>query len=335
MIAHRKALTRLLGTCAPRMAMRLAFGHGAAAAAPSPFPRPLLVRSSRSYSSAPPSEPAVRDAVPDPAPGTAAATPSTPAASAAPAAAASRDRSPAPIYGAFRLGSGGAAGAGEVHENIYTIPNAMSLARLVSTPFVGYFIVTEQFTPALALFAVSAVTDALDGYIARNFNMRSVLGTILDPMADKALMTTLTVSLGYVGLIPLPLAVLIIGRDAGLVISSFVVRYKSLPPPKTFARFWDFSLPSAEVRPTLISKANTVLQLGLVGGALAAPVAAGTALATMWATWAPALHWTVAATTLWSGLSYVFSRDAVRYLHPPPKDAEPGAAANAKAEKSE
>ncbi|KAJ3366386.1 hypothetical protein GGF32_005388 [Allomyces javanicus] len=331
MIAHRKSLTRFLGTCSPRMA---AFGHSAAAA-PSPFLRPLLVHGCcRPYSSAPPPQPAVRNVVPDPAPGTSAAVPSTPA-SAAPAAAASRDRSPAPIYGAFRLSSGGAADAGEVHENIYTIPNAMSLARLVSTPFVGYFIVTEQFTPALALFAVSAVTDALDGYIARNFNMRSVLGTILDPMADKALMTTLTVSLGYVGLIPLPLAVLIIGRDAGLVISSFVVRYKSLPPPKTFARFWDFSLPSAEVRPTLISKANTVLQLGLVGGALAAPVAAGTALATMWAAWAPALHWTVATTTLWSGLSYVFSRDAVRYLHPPPKDAEPGAAAGAKVGKNE
>ncbi|KNE57307.1 hypothetical protein AMAG_03032 [Allomyces macrogynus ATCC 38327] len=333
MIAHRKSLTRLLGTCSPRMPTRLAFGH-CSAVAPSPFPRLLLARGScRPYSSAPPSEPSVRNVVPDPAPGTSAAAPST-TASAAPAAA-PRDRSPAPIYGAFRLGNSGVAGAGEVHENIYTIPNAMSLARLVSTPFVGYFIVTEQFTPALALFAVSAVTDALDGYIARNFNMRSVLGTILDPMADKALMTTLTVSLGYVGLIPLPLAVLIIGRDAGLVISSFVVRYKSLPPPKTFARFWDISLPSAEVRPTLISKANTVLQLGLVGGALAAPVAAGTALATMWAAYAPALHWTVAATTLWSGLSYVFSRDAVRYLHPPPKDAEPGAGKGAKAEKSD
>ncbi|KAJ3371186.1 hypothetical protein GGF31_003609 [Allomyces arbusculus] len=333
MIAHRKSLTRLLGTCSPPLATRLAFGLSPAATAPR-ISRPLLVRGCcRPYLSAPPSQPAVRDVIPDPAPGTSSATPPSIPASAAPAAAASRDRSPAPIYGAFRLGSG-AAGAGEVHENIYTIPNAMSLARLVSTPFVGYFIVTEQFTPALALFAVSAVTDALDGYIARNFNMRSVLGTILDPMADKALMTTLTMSLGYVGLIPLPLAVLIIGRDAGLVISSFVVRYKSLPPPKTFARFWDFSLPSAEVRPTLISKANTVLQLGLVGGALAAPVAAGTALATVWAAWAPALHWTVAATTLWSGLSYVFSRDAVRYLHPPPKDAEPGAGTVDKAGKS-
>ncbi|KAI9183329.1 hypothetical protein H9P43_004246 [Blastocladiella emersonii ATCC 22665] len=204
-----------------------------------------------------------------------------------------------------------------VHENIYTIPNAMSFARLLSTPALGYLIVQGKYDWALGLFAVSAVTDMLDGFIARNLNMRSVLGTILDPMADKALMTTLTVSLGWAGLIPLPLAALIIGRDAGLVVASFFIRYKSLPPPKTISRFWDFSLPSAEVRPTLISKANTALQLLYVGAALSAPALAGAvpAVAAAWAVAELPLQAAVATTTVWSGLSYVYSKDAVRYLH--------------------
>ena len=58
---------------------------------------------------------------------------------------------------------------------------------------------------------------------------------------------------------------LILGRDVLLGLAAFYYRYISLPPPKTIARYWDFSLPSAEVRPTEISKVNTALQLLLVG----------------------------------------------------------------------
>ena len=63
----------------------------------------------------------------------------------------------------------------------------------------------------------------------------------------------------------MPLAVLILGRDVILGLAAIYYRYISLPPPKTLARYWDFSLPSAEVRPTAISKVNTALQLLLVG----------------------------------------------------------------------
>lgn len=62
-----------------------------------------------------------------------------------------------------------------------------------------------------------------------------------------------------------PLAVLILGRDILLSLAAIYYRYISLPPPKTLARYWDFSLPSAEVHPTGISKVNTALQLGLIG----------------------------------------------------------------------
>lgn len=70
------------------------------------------------------------------------------------------------------------------------------------------------------------------------------------------------------------LAAIILGRDVGLGIAAIYYRWISLPPPKTFSRYWDFSLPSAEVRPTTISKYNTVLQLGLIGLTTAAPLVA-------------------------------------------------------------
>jgi cardiolipin synthase len=71
------------------------------------------------------------------------------------------------------------------------------------------------------------------------------------------------------------LAVIILGRDVGLGISAIYYRWISLPPPKTFTRYWDFSLPSAEVRPTTISKYNTFLQLALMGATTMAPLVTG------------------------------------------------------------
>lgn len=69
-------------------------------------------------------------------------------------------------------------------------------------------------------------------------------------------------------------AAIILGRDVGLGIAAIYYRWISLPAPKTFSRYWDFSLPSAEVHPTTISKYNTLLQLGLIGLTTAAPLVA-------------------------------------------------------------
>lgn len=77
-----------------------------------------------------------------------------------------------------------------------------------------------------------------------------------------------------------PLAVLILGRDVVLGLVALYYRYISLPGPKTLTRFWDFSLPSAEVRPTGISKVNTALQLGLVGWTMS-----GMAVGGDWGMW--------------------------------------------------
>ncbi|OGM50294.1 phosphatidyl synthase [Aspergillus bombycis] len=201
------------------------------------------------------------------------------------------------------------------HENIYTIPNILTMTRLVAAPLVGYFLVHDYHQAALALFAYAGITDLVDGYIARRYNLQTVVGTIIDPMADKLLMTIGVACLAVNGSIPVWLAVIILGRDVGLAISAIYYRWISLPPPKTMARYWDFSLPSAEVRPTTISKVNTALQLLLVGSAIALPVVPE-AIIDAWnlKEAMTGFQYLVAATTIWSGMSYIFSRDAVKIL---------------------
>ncbi|KAG0227992.1 hypothetical protein BGW42_002494 [Actinomortierella wolfii] len=151
----------------------------------------------------------------------------------------------------------------------------------------------------------------LDGWIARRFKMQSIVGTIIDPMADKTLMTILTVTLAMQQLISVPVAGIILGRDFGLVLASFYYRYISLPEPKTFARYWDFSIPSAEVRPTMISKINTAVQMAYIGLSLIAPVLDFSGHVGL-----EYLGYTCALTTIWSGASYVYSKDAVKILYP-------------------
>ncbi|KAF9969091.1 hypothetical protein BGZ73_008702, partial [Actinomortierella ambigua] len=198
-----------------------------------------------------------------------------------------------------------------LHENIYTLPNFLTMTRLVSAPVIGYWVMQGQYKEACMLFGVACVTDALDGWIARRFKMQSIVGTIIDPMADKTLMTILTVTLAMQHLISVPVAGLILGRDLGLVLSSFYYRYISLPEPKTFARYWDFSIPSAEVRPTTISKVNTAVQMAYIGLSLIAPVLDFSGHVGL-----EYLGYTCALTTVWSGASYIYSKDAVKILYP-------------------
>ncbi|CAO3659582.1 unnamed protein product [Rhizopus stolonifer] len=197
----------------------------------------------------------------------------------------------------------------ELRENIYTIPNILTFGRLLAAPYIGYLILEHDYNQALGLFALAGFTDMLDGYIARKYNMKTLLGTIIDPAADKMLMTVMTITLAAEGVIPVPLATVILGRDVGLVLSAFYYRYISLPEPKTIARYFDGSIPSAEVKPTQISKINTVLQLVLMGLSLTTVTMGVPNTEAM-----TALQWIVGGTTVWSGASYIFSKDAVRIL---------------------
>ncbi|KAI1005969.1 hypothetical protein K3495_g2246 [Podosphaera aphanis] len=201
------------------------------------------------------------------------------------------------------------------HENIYTIPNILSFSRLIAAPVIGLFVLNDQHIWAISLLAYASTTDLVDGWIARRWNLQTVVGSVIDPMADKALMTVLTVCLAVKGALPIWLAGIILGRDIGLAITAVYYRWISLPPPKTFTRYWDFSLPSAEVHPTTISKYNTALQLALVGATTAMPVLTIDIDAAM-----SIMHYVVATTTIWSGASYIYSRDVVKILrHKKPK----------------
>jgi cardiolipin synthase len=218
------------------------------------------------------------------------------------------------------------------HENIYNIPNFLTLTRLIATPIVGYLIIHDQHLYAFSLFTYAAVSDLLDGWIARKWKLQTVVGSVVDPMADKFLMTTLVTCLAINGSLPMPLFALIVGRDASLAVSALYYRYASLPAPKTMARYWDFSLPSAEVHPTQISKFNTFLQLSLLGMLLCtnllhdpvatSSVAGGYLLSLQDAlggeagvkTMVQGMSAIVAGTTMYSGLEYTWSKKAVVIL---------------------
>jgi hypothetical protein len=88
------------------------------------------------------------------------------------------------------------------HENIYTIPNILTFSRLVAAPIVGYLVLHDHHAWAVGLFAYAGITDLVDGWIARKWNLQTVVGTVIDPMADKTLMTILTVCLAIKGTLP-------------------------------------------------------------------------------------------------------------------------------------
>ncbi|CAB4012425.1 CDP-alcohol phosphatidyltransferase-domain-containing [Paramuricea clavata] len=194
---------------------------------------------------------------------------------------------------------------GEWRENkIFTVPNILCFGRILASPVLGYFVLSEQYLTALVLFVVAGFTDMLDGFIARRFpSQMSYLGSVLDPIADKILVGVLTVSLSIANLIPVPLAIIILGRDIGLIFASFAVRFISLPPPRTFSRFFDFQLPTVQVTPSIIGKVNTALQLVLISLSLAAPILDITEHSGLLA-----LQYTVGITTIVSGMDYFITR---------------------------
>jgi cardiolipin synthase (CMP-forming) len=88
------------------------------------------------------------------------------------------------------------------HENIYTVPNLLTFSRLIVAPAIGYAILHDAHSWALGLFVYAGVSDLLDGWIARRWNLQTVVGSVVDPMADKTLMTIMTVCLATQGSLP-------------------------------------------------------------------------------------------------------------------------------------
>jgi len=135
-----------------------------------------------------------------------------------------------------------------------TLPNLISLARLLMTPTIVWLIIDGRFVLAFVIFVLAGVGDAVDGFIARTFDMRTQLGAYLDPIADKALLVSIYVSLAIAGELPGWLAVLVVSRDL-LIVGAVILS-------------WGVGRP-IEIHPRLISKANTFAQIVLAAGVLA------------------------------------------------------------------
>ena len=94
-----------------------------------------------------------------------------------------------------------------------TVPNLITMVRILATPLFVIFILSNSYGRAMAVFIIAGLSDMADGYIARNFKQKSPLGAILDPMADKLLITASYLTLGYFEKIPAWLTVVVISRD--------------------------------------------------------------------------------------------------------------------------
>jgi len=124
-----------------------------------------------------------------------------------------------------------------------SIPNLITLGRILLVPIVVWAITTGGMRIAFILFLVAGISDGVDGFLAKHFHMRSELGALLDPLADKALIVSIYIALGIAGALPIALVILVVSRDI-MIVSAFMLSWlvgKPLP----------------------VSKANTVAQIVL------------------------------------------------------------------------
>jgi len=135
-----------------------------------------------------------------------------------------------------------------------SIPNLITLGRILLVPVVVWAITSGQMRIAFTLFLVAGISDAVDGFLAKRFHMKSELGAYLDPLADKALIVSIYISLGIAGALPIALVILVVSRDI-MIISAFMLA-------------WLVGRPMA-VRPLPVSKANTAAQILLATVVLA------------------------------------------------------------------
>lgn len=169
--------------------------------------------------------------------------------------------------------------------SLRSLPNAICVVRLMLVAPIAASLLRGEYALGLALFVVAGASDGLDGYLAKRFDWRTRLGGLLDPAADKVLLVGTFVTLAYLGLVPLGLASIVVGRDALIVAGALA--YQWLVEP-------------LEGQPTAISKLNTAAQLGFVFFTLT-NAAFG---------WPPQISLTVLGaavvfTTVTSGLTYV------------------------------
>jgi len=166
-----------------------------------------------------------------------------------------------------------------------SLPNLITLGRLLCVPLAIWLVLLDHLAAAFWVFIAAGLSDAVDGFIAKHFDQRSELGALLDPIADKALLVSMYVTLGLAKYLPVWLVILVVFRDA-LIIGGFL-----LVAALGHAMRWE---------PLLVSKLNTALQIGLIGVVLAS-LGLGLAVPRL----ATVLIYAVAATTTISGAGYI------------------------------
>jgi cardiolipin synthase (CMP-forming) len=129
------------------------------------------------------------------------------------------------------------------------IPNVITLIRMLLVPVLIYLLLHGDYTGALWVFLAAGVSDALDGFIAKRFNMCTRLGALLDPLADKFLLVSSVIVLALQGHLPWWLALIIVARDIIIVggAGAFYLRSGRL-----------------DMAPSMPSKLNTFVQICLI-----------------------------------------------------------------------
>ena len=131
-----------------------------------------------------------------------------------------------------------------------SIPNLITLARILLVPVVVWAIATGQMYFAFLLFLAAGISDAVDGFLAKRFGMKTELGAYLDPLADKVLIVSIYVALGITGIIPLWIVILVVSRDI-MIVGAIILS-------------WLIDRP-VQIRPHMISKVNTAVQIVFAG----------------------------------------------------------------------
>lgn len=172
-----------------------------------------------------------------------------------------------------------------VEAAVINLPNLVTLSRLLASPLAVYLILNEAWTVAFWLFLIAGLSDALDGYLAVRLNAHTRVGSILDPLADKVLLVSVFVVMGYEHRLPQWIVILVVFRDLLIIGGALLVHALT---------------GKLEMRPLMISKINTVMQF-----ILPAYVLGTLSLGIDDTRIQPVLIWIVAATTCLSGAAYV------------------------------
>src|SRR5579872_6789125 len=129
-----------------------------------------------------------------------------------------------------------------------SLPNLITLARLLLAPLAVLMIVSQRFLPAFAIFVIAGLSDGVDGFIAKRFDLRTELGAYLDPLADKALLVSIYVTMAITGELPPAIAIIVVSRDVMILIAVLIS--------------WLLDNPVA-IRPVWVSKFNTAAQIAV------------------------------------------------------------------------